>query len=217
MKALVLCPLVLGFALTAGIAKDPPAPAKVDPNASPATLAEQVCSKCHGAAGIAALDDVPNLAGQQQDYLAKQLREFKGQTRSDPNAVKNMWSIAHDLTDKQIDGLAAHFSEQPPQSQPVEGKAEQIAAGKTIFTGGALAQGVPPCSGCHGADGAGKPMFPRLAGQHVTYLVKQLMVFQGTRGRPGGSVMKAVTHELTPGDITNVAAYLQALPHENAH
>jgi cytochrome c553 len=42
------------------------------------------------------------------------------------------------------------------------------------------------------------------------------MVFQGTRGRPGGSVMKSVSHELTPADMTNVAAYLQALPSENA-
>jgi len=217
MKAHVFFSLAVGFALTAAVAKEPSAPPKVDPKASPTTLAEQVCSQCHGAAGIAALDDVPNLAGQQQDYVAKQLHEFKGQTRSDPNAVKSMWSVAHDLTDKQIDGLAAHFAQLPLQAQPVEGKPEQIAAGKTIFAGGALAQGVPPCSGCHGVDGAGKPMFPRLAGQHTMYLVKQLMVCQGTRGRPGGSVMKAVTHELTPADITNVAAYLQALPHENTH
>jgi cytochrome c553 len=53
--------------------------------------------------------------------------------------------------------------------------------------------------------------FPRLAGQHADYLVKQLVVFQRTDERPEGSIMKTVAHEMTPQNVTDVAAYLQSL------
>ena len=186
--------------------------APIAPSESAETLAHKVCATCHGVSGNSTLRNVPNLAGQQKDYLARQLREFKAQTRSDRRAVDNMWAVSHDLTDKQIDGLAARFAAQKPEAQAVEGRPEQIAAGEKIFNGGALGEGVPPCAGCHGNDGAGKPLFPRLAGQHTDYLVKQLMVFQRTDQRPRAPAMKAVSHDLTPEGMLDVAAYLQALP-----
>ena len=90
----------------------------------------------------------------------------------------------------------------------------RIAAGKAIFEHGLPAQSVPPCSSCHGADGGGNANFPRLAGQHLDYLEKQLAVFQRTDERPEGSVMKVVAHSLTPDNIKNVAAYLQSMPRD---
>ena len=51
----------------------------------------------------------------------------------------------------------------------------------------------------------------------MDYLVKQLTVLQNTNQRPNDPVMKSVTHNLTPENITNVAAYFQALPHESTH
>ena len=216
MKSAILALFVLGFAFCVDAVAATPNRTKIDPRASGDTVAEEVCASCHGADGMSPLSNVPNLAGQPVEYLTKQLQEFRGQTRSDPRAIENMWSIAHKLTDKQIAELARHFSALRPRPQPIEGKPERIAAGKTIFTGGALAQGVPPCAGCHGTDGAGKTMFPRLAGQHTDYVVKQLMVFQTTNQRPRAGVMKAVSHELTPESMLDVASYLQALPHETA-
>ena len=98
----------------------------------------------------------------------------------------------------------------------VEGKAERIAAGKLIFTGGVPGKGIPPCASCHGPEAEGKAAFPRLAGQHADYLVKQLTVFQRTNDRPEGSVMKTVAHELTRENIVDVADFLQAMPNELA-
>lgn len=37
------------------------------------------------------------------------------------------------------------------------------------------------------------------------------MVFQRTDERPEGAIMKTVAHALTPQDIDDVAAYLQAM------
>ena len=54
--------------------------------------------------------------------------------------------------------------------------------------------------------------FPRLAGQHADYVVKQLVVFQRTDERPEGSIMKTVAHDLTAQNVSDVAGYVQALP-----
>ena len=90
-----------------------------------------------------------------------------------------------DLTDDQIQELAAYFANAKSERQPVEGNPEHIDAGKSIFTNGIVAKGNPPCASCHGPDGLGNAVIPRIAGQHVDYLIKQLMVFQLTDERPG--------------------------------
>jgi len=178
------------------------------------TLALQVCSNCHGPTGNSVSPNFPNLANQQQAYLAAELHEFKGHSRQDPAGFEYMWGLSHNLTDKQIDELAAHFAAQTLERRPVEGKPERIAAGKTIFNEGVPGKSIPACNTCHGPQGEGNGTFPRLAGQHADYLVKQLTVFQRTNQRPEDSIMKTVAHELTQENIKNVAAYLQAMPNQ---
>lgn len=185
-----------------------------NPGVSGDTLAMQVCSNCHGPTGNSVSPNFPNLAAQQEVYIAAQLHAFKGHSRLDPAGFEYMWGLSHDLNDKQIQELAAHFAGQKLERQPIEGKPERIAAGKAIFTGGLPDQGVPACSSCHGPEGMGNAAFPRIAGQHVDYLVKQLNVFQRTNQRPEGAIMKTVAHQLTRQNIENVAAYLQAMPNQ---
>jgi cytochrome c553 len=64
------------------------------------------CAACHGPAGISAVGMWPNLAGQQEDYLAKQLKAFRDGTRSEPS----MSPMAKPLTDADIANLAAYYS-----------------------------------------------------------------------------------------------------------
>lgn len=215
MKNATFCLFAIGMAVATGCVSAATKTIAPSPTMSATALAKEVCATCHGATGTTTVANVPNLAAQQQEYLSRQLKEFKTRNRSDPNGAANMWPVAHSLNDKQIDGLAKYFAAQKPQLQPVEGKPDQIAAGKSIASGGALANGVPPCSGCHGPDGAGKTIYPRLAGQHMDYLAKQLTVLQTTSQRPDDPVMKSVSHNLSSENITSVAAYLQALPHES--
>jgi len=74
-----------------------------------------------------------------------------------------------------------------------------------------LPRSIPACAGCHGARGEGNGTFPRLAGQHADYVVKQLVVFQRTDERPEGAIMKTVAHALTEDNMEAVAAYVQGL------
>lgn len=204
--------LVIATVVTASCSNLPRSRDLGNPAVSGQTLAEQVCSNCHGVTGMSVSPNAPNLAGQQREYLVAQLKEFRGHDRRDPAGFEYMWGIARSLSDRQVDELAAYFSAQPVTPQPVEGDAAAVATGSTIFAGGIAAQGVPPCGSCHGPGGLGNGAFPRLASQHADYLVKQLTVFQRTDERPKGAVMETVAHKLTTADISNVAVYIQTLP-----
>ena len=182
-----------------------------DPNVAAKTLALQVCSNCHGVQGISVSPNFPKLAAQSEPYLVAQLKSFKSHGRSDPAGFEYMWGISARLTDDQINGLAAYFSSQaPPPGKP--GNLTLLKEGQKIFEQGIAANNTPACTGCHGAHGEGIQQFPRLAGQHADYIVKQLMVFQRTDERPEGVMMKGIAHELTPENMKNVAAYLEAMP-----
>jgi cytochrome c553 len=64
------------------------------------------CAGCHGAAGVSVNPLWPNLAGQQEAYLVKQMKAFRDGVRNDPM----MSPMAKPLSDADIDNLAAFFS-----------------------------------------------------------------------------------------------------------
>ena len=203
--------LLLTAAFVSGCANPTRSRDLANPNVSATTLAHQVCSNCHGVTGSSTSPNFPNLAGQTEPYFIAQLIGFKSHGRQDPAGFEYMWGLSRSLTDDQIKGLAAYFAAQTPRPQRLEGSAARRAAGQTIFENGVSAKNIPACATCHGAQGQGNATFPRIAGQHADYLVKQLVVFQRTDERPEGSIMKTVAHELTQEDIENVAAYLQGM------
>jgi len=64
------------------------------------------------------------------------------------------------------------------------------------------------CAGCHGADGNSvNGQWPKLAGQHATYLGKQIKDFKS--GSRADAVMKGMVAALSDDDIANVAAYFE--------
>jgi cytochrome c553 len=69
------------------------------------TLAASKCETCHGAYGVNT-GARPNLAGQKEAYLVRQLQAFKSGTRI--NAT--MQTQAAGLSDQDIEDLAAYFA-----------------------------------------------------------------------------------------------------------
>ena len=62
------------------------------------------------------------------------------------------------------------------------------------------------CAACHGADGNSvTPNWPSLAGQHASYIVRQLRAFRG--GERADVAMKPFADMLAEQDILDVAAY----------
>ncbi len=64
------------------------------------------CAGCHGAKGISLAPIYPNLAGQKEAYLVKQLKAFKDGSRKDPT----MNAMAKPLSDADMANVAAYFS-----------------------------------------------------------------------------------------------------------
>ena len=180
-----------------------------DPSVPAKALALQVCSNCHGIDGNSSSPNFPRLAGQTEEYFTSQMTGFRGHSRSDPAGFEYMWGLSRHLTDEQIKDLAAYYAGQTPGKLGGANTTPRINAGKLVYENGLADKEVPPCSSCHGADGQGNGQFPRIAGQHADYLVKQLMVFQRTNERPEGSIMKTIAHGLSRENMEDVAAYLQ--------
>jgi len=65
-----------------------------------------VCAACHGANGISVNPMWPNIAGQKDQYLLKQLKAFKSGERKDPL----MSPQAAALSDADMANLAAYFA-----------------------------------------------------------------------------------------------------------
>ncbi|BCZ78044.1 c-type cytochrome [Paraburkholderia terrae] len=63
------------------------------------------CQACHGMDGVAKIPEAPNLAGQNEDYLIKALKDFKSGARQ--NDMMSL--VAKPLSDDDIANLAAFY------------------------------------------------------------------------------------------------------------
>ena len=83
---------------------------KLDEEAHPGTGCSRskaaVCAACHGTDGIGKMPIYPNLKGQNEAYLAKQMKAFRDGIRKDPT----MNAMAKPLSDTDIDNLSAYYS-----------------------------------------------------------------------------------------------------------
>jgi cytochrome c553 len=74
------------------------------------------------------------------------------------------------------------------------------------------------CAACHGANGVSvSDVIPNLAAQRAVYIENQLKAFKdGARKAPNATspiaTMAAIATQLSPADITNVAAFFASLP-----
>lgn len=185
-------------------------------NTGNATKLTAACSACHGSDGNSVSDAYPNLAGQNYNYLLKQLENFKsGARKSSP-----MTAMAAGIPPAGGDNLktiAGYFAAAKPDrhkganAQDVRPTLQQARDGYRVYTGGA---GVPACSACHMDSGAGNaPMaIPALAGQHAQYLEQQLKRFvDGKRANSPHQVMAKIAGKLTDKQRRDVSLYLQEL------
>jgi cytochrome c553 len=153
-----------------------------------------ICMGCHGPKGKSSNAQWPNLAAQQSVYIVNQLNAFKSGTRNNPM----MQSMAANLSDDDMNNLAAYYSSQPAVS--AGGDPNLAKSGQTKAS---------MCLGCHGSAAEGNGQFPRLAGQHPGYLVKQLSSFK--EGVRKNGHMQAIAGTLSEDDMKALAAYFGSL------
>lgn len=72
-----------------------------------AKAAETLCTMCH-LGGFKGQNEIPRVAGQQHDYVVKQLQDFKAGRRT--NDAGNMSSVAKTLSDEDMENLAHYLA-----------------------------------------------------------------------------------------------------------
>jgi cytochrome c553 len=160
----------------------------------------QLCSACHGEAGIPQEKTTPVIWGQNEGYLYLNLRDFNKGSRKN----EQMSAIAADLSKDDMKALAAYFSKLawPNLQQP--------SAAKDVSTKALTAIGSIGCPSCHLDQFQGDGTTARLAGQQREYLKQTMLGFRdGSRGNnPGMSdLMKAIS----PDDIDAISQYVAGL------
>lgn len=201
MKSIFFKALMLGAGLVSTLAI---ADAQTASGGNAQTMATTTCQNCHGPKGDSTSSTFPRLNGQQADYIAAQLKNFRSHSRTDPHARAYMWGMASQLDDAMIVGLGKYYAAQTP-TQPQSGGA-LAAEGKKIYMNGVDAQNIPACQACHGEHGEGMGEMPRLAGQHGDYLKKQLEAFRSTLRE--SDVMHANTKDMIDSQIEALVSYL---------
>ena len=210
MKSSYVVAIAISMSICAGMAHSADVPAAAATGAEKAGLQKTVetCGTCHGVNGRSVAPTFPNLAAQQAPYIELQLKAFKDQSRADPDAQAYMWGMASQLSDATISAVAAYFAAQPA-APGRGGSSALIAQGKHYFEEGVPARQIAPCASCHGAHAEGMATFPRLAGQHAPYLLKQLLVIQSVlRTAP---VMHGVIKDLSKDQMQALVAYLESI------
>lgn len=173
---------------------------------APEHIVAERCRNCHGPEGRSSNPDFPKLAGQNADYLTRQLANFKtGVRTSEP-----MQQEVARLTGGEMRALALYFSAKDIGPEPVVDRA-QVEIGRTLYFSGDPKNGVTACITCHGPEGRGAMYLPRLAGQHAKYLVAQLHAFRDQSRVAPDMVMHTVIENVSDAGIVAVAQFLSSV------
>ncbi|MCB1886514.1 MAG: cytochrome c4 [Rhodocyclaceae bacterium] len=169
-------------------------------------IVEARCQNCHGMTGQSSSPNYPKLAGQNAQYLQRQLFNFKSGRRENGE----MKAQVADLSGAEIEALAEYFSSKDVIADVAFDPA-LAEIGKQLYENGNAQSGVTACSTCHGPRARGALFLPRLAGQHASYIERQVQAFiDHTREAPD-MVMHSVVTGLTEAEIIAVAQYLSGL------
>jgi cytochrome c553 len=168
------------------------------------------CAACHGLDGNSVTPDWPSLAGQHTAYVVRQLKAFKGGERVNVT----MKPFADMLTDQDIADLAAYFAAQKPV--PKGADPALVNLGQQIYRGGVPQRGIAACIACHGPSGDGNPLaaYPRISGQHATYVARTLGEYASGARRSDVELNQMMRNEaslLRDDEIKALASYVQGL------
>jgi cytochrome c553 len=126
------------------------------------------CAACHGADGNGETSgSTPRIAGQHYRVLAKQLVDFRHGKRWDFR-MEGMADQHHLRGPQDIADVAVYVTGLTRPGNRGIGSGEFAEEGRRIY--------VAKCQSCHGAAAEGDPSrgIPLLAGQHYSYLVRQM-------------------------------------------
>jgi cytochrome subunit of sulfide dehydrogenase len=167
------------------------------------------CNGCHGDNGVSKWAEIPTIAGIPEFVQADALYFFRDNERpctdteykqgDTSRPATNMCKVVADLSDDDIDAIAAHYAELPfvAAKQPFD--ASLAAAGKALHEA--------QCDRCHSAGGSNpEDEASILAGQHAGYLEETFAQYRsGEREQP--AKMQEKLDALSDDDVKALVNY----------
>jgi cytochrome c553 len=199
MRRRFVCDALCGLAL--GLAALTSLPAHAADNTAGKEKAE-MCAGCHGENGISTTENIPSLAGQQDQFIQWQLVFFRSGARKN----EQMQAIVEQISNDDIRTLGAYFASlTPPKASTPDDNPDLSSKGAQAAVG-------RRCNSCHTDTFAGTKAVARIAGQREEYLVKALHDYKsGARSGGAGAAMSDVAYPLSDEEIAALSHYLAHL------
>lgn len=165
-----------------------------------------ICRGCHkaDAAGRDQAECPPQLAGQHAPVLIKQMLDVREGRRDSPHM--HPFITPDVLASDRLPDIAAYLSRLPVPAGNGKGPGQDLDLGQYLYQ--------RDCAACHGKRGEGdaKRLYPRLAGQHYAYLLRQGREIRDQARRNADAEMVRLIHHYTETDLGAVSDYLARLP-----
>jgi cytochrome c553 len=165
----------------------------------------KLCIACHGTEGWGTIDgNYPQLAGQHSSVIIKQIADIRAGNRDNPI----MYPIAKEKVmggAAAIADVTAYIATLKMTSEPATGKGDDLSRGERLY--------YRKCAECHGSDGSGdaEKFYPRIAGQHYGYLLRQLQWIQNGKRRNANKVMQKRVQKFKEKDFYAVADFISRM------
>ncbi len=168
---------------------------QLTPNIEHGKQLYQTCAFCHtengwgmapGIGNYRASGTYPQLAGQHQSVLIKQILDIRQLNRDNPS----MYPFS---TEKYLGGsqniadVTAYISGLPANTSNQHGDGHHLEQGKQLYNDN--------CAKCHGENGEGdaENFYPRLANQHYEYMLRQFIwIKDGKRRNANAKMVKQI-------------------------
>lgn len=169
----------------------------------------QDCNGCHGDDGVSQWSDVPTIAGLAEfvhvDALfiyqdeARPCKESKYRQGDTSRPATTMCAIAADLSEADIEALAAAYAELPYVKAKQDFDAAKAAAGKALHD--------DKCDRCHSEEGTNPDdEAGMLGGQQMGYLRDTFAAYaDGSREQPGK--MKQALDAMSADEVEALVHY----------
>jgi cytochrome c553 len=173
----------------------------------------QGCNDCHGDQGVSQWTDVPTIAGLAEFVHADALYVYRDKERPCTDTAyrqgdtsrpeTNMCAIAGQLSDDDIDGLAAAYAELPYMPAKQEFDAALAEAGKAIHD--------KSCDRCHSKGGTDpEDEAGMLGGQQLGYLRNTFEEY-AAESRDQPEKMEEAISQLSADDIEALLNYYASI------
>ena len=167
------------------------------------------CVACHGQDGNSMVGLWPSLAGQNANYLVRQLQHIKSGKRS----IAVMAGLLDNFSKEDLDDIAAFYASK--NNTIGQAEADKVELGKKLYYSGSLEKGIPACTACHSPKGKGNAPagYPLLSGQQSDYVTKSLKNYRsGERNNDESSqMMMAIAYKLDDVEIDALSSFINGL------